>query len=350
MLVPLLLVLGFGATAAPETVVGHADAFTQKGKDSVVSGQRYQYSLAELPATFVSNSDSSRSLWFANDVRIIWYGAKNGATYRVKASFLSDSDQRRMEFWSGKTLVESEFALPFGKALNRTWTLPPTTYLDGSIDLTFRRIAGPNAVISSIDILSDDPTLLKSPAPLAETLRDFKFAPPSLTERPNLVAGVAKPILSLNGQWQFSYAGSKPNPIAVPAEWVMQGFDVPKDTWALYTRRFELPSDWSGKSIKLRFDSVQSQCKVRVNGKPVGEHEGGFVPFELDVTDACVPGSNTLEVDVKSDSVADVLASASQYAAHPLGGITRKVTLFAVPKVAMADLWTSTRMSIQTPT
>lgn len=39
-----------------------------------------------------------------------------------------------------------------------------------------------------------------------------------------------------------------------------------------------------------------------------------------------------------SESLADMLGSLTQYAAHQLGGITRKVTLFAIPKVHISDL------------
>lgn len=83
-------------------------------------------------------------------------------------------------------------------------------------------------------------------------------------------------------------------------------------------------------------------ARVWVNGREIGWHEGPFVPFELDVTDAIQAGRNSLVVGVRSESFSDVLASATQYAGHPLGGITRKVTLFAIPRVNVAGLSVAT--------
>ncbi len=177
---------------------------------------------------------------------------------------------------------------------------------------------------------------------------------PLLTPRPLLTTDMPAPMMSLNGIWLFhsefltAMQDSCPDqesmwsPISVPSEWVMQSYSVKPGTYAAYRHSFDLPADWAGKRIKLRFDGVHSVCRVWVNGSGVGGHEGGFTVFEFDITKQVKPGSNTITVAVKSESIADTLASATQYAAHQLGGITRKVTLFAVPPLHLASFLTNT--------
>ncbi|MCX2452542.1 beta-galactosidase [Pedobacter sp. PLR] len=145
--------------------------------------------------------------------------------------------------------------------------------------------------------------------------------------------------LSLNGEWQFSesIANQGRKSIQVPGEWVMQGYTVNAGESAIYTKSFVLPA-WKGKRIKLKFDGVSSHAVVKVNGHQVAEHEGSFVPFETDVSDFLQPGKNLLEVEVQALTVSDFLACTSQYAAHTVGGILRKVTLFALPETNIADL------------
>lgn len=46
------------------------------------------------------------------------------------------------------------------------------------------------------------------------------------------------------------------SPIAVPAEWVMQSYSVTPNAYAGYMRTFDIPKDWTGKVVKLRFDGV----------------------------------------------------------------------------------------------
>ena len=186
-------------------------------------------------------------------------------------------------------------------------------------------------------------------APATEmALAQMTVPMPRLSPRPTAVHGVKTTLMNLSGTWKFNPAPpegfARLNPaetkqwanIEVPGEWVMQGFAVNSNTAAAYWREFDLPADWAGHRIKLRFDTVHSDCQVFVNGRAVGAHEGCFTAFELDVTDAVKPGRNALALAVKSDSVSDTLASASQYAAHALGGITRKVQLFALPPVNIA--------------
>ena len=40
---------------------------------------------------------------------------------------------------------------------------------------------------------------------------------------------------------------------------------------------------------------------------------------------------------VQCETISDILACTSQYAAHPVGGILRKVTLFTLPKIHISD-------------
>lgn len=170
---------------------------------------------------------------------------------------------------------------------------------------------------------------------------------PRLSPWPARVEGVAAPRISLNGIWQFRVQDAGAKDIRVPGEWAMQGFTVDSAGTGRYTRQFSVPEDWKGKRVKLRFDGVSSHCSVRVNGRQVGSHEGSFVPFEFDLSGAVHTGTNTMEVDVACQTLSDILASTSQYAGHPVGGILRKVTLFALPAVNLSDQTYVTRFDDQ---
>lgn len=167
---------------------------------------------------------------------------------------------------------------------------------------------------------------------------------------PKAVAGVASPVLSLNGTWSFDPAPprdfetlTEPGPgwsaIEVPGDWTMQGFAVKPWTAAGYLKTVVIPADWQGSQIFLRSDGAQSQATFWVNGRLAGKHEGGFRAFMLDITALCRPGqANTFAAAVQNESMADILASGTQYASYPFGGLTRKVTLFAVPALHVDDI------------
>lgn len=161
----------------------------------------------------------------------------------------------------------------------------------------------------------------------------------TLSPIPAVTQSNSKSVISLNGEWLFTVGqATKTSPIKVPGEWVMQGFTVNAGETASYTKTFSIPKNWKGSRIKLRFDGVSSHAIVIVNGKKLAEHEGSFVPFETDITDALKSGENVLQVEVQANTISDILACTSQYAVHTVGGILRNVTLFALPEVNLADL------------
>ena len=161
---------------------------------------------------------------------------------------------------------------------------------------------------------------------------------PQLSPRPGTVTGVQDCILSLNGAWRFRTSSIRESDIEAPGEWTMQGFDVPEGETAIYSRPFTIPADWQGKRIKIRFDGVSSYGLVKINGQTVGEHEGGMVPFELDITEATRSGTNELCVEVRANTVSDRLGCVSQYAVHTVGGLVRKVSLYVLPTVNIASM------------
>lgn len=157
-------------------------------------------------------------------------------------------------------------------------------------------------------------------------------------------------VINLNGNWQFN--ANPPSKfwlqeqalknwpsIEVPGEWLMQGFKVDAGKMAAYARSVEVPANWSDKTIYLRCDAVFSNADIWINGKKAGTHIGPMVAFELNVTDLIKHGKqNRIDFGVTSETLSDTLMSGTQYAAHQLGGILRKVTLVAIPKVHVGDL------------
>ena len=116
----------------------------------------------------------------------------------------------------------------------------------------------------------------------------------------------------------------------VPGDWNTQDdklFLYEGTIW--YHRDVELKPE-SGKQYLLYFGAVNYKAIVYVNGKKVGAHEGGFTPFQFDVTSLLQDGINSIVVKADNrrerDQVPTVNTDWWNY-----GGITRSVLLISVP-------------------
>lgn len=137
--------------------------------------------------------------------------------------------------------------------------------------------------------------------------------------------------ISLNGDWAFRSGDVAAN-TPVPGHITFQGL-VAKDGRGELSREFEVPADWTGRRLFLRFDAVYGAARVTVNGTPVGAHSSGATSFDVDITDAVHPGTNTLSVGVEEHSPHSVIDYMAWYAHMSLFGIWRDVTLFSTPSV-----------------
>lgn len=91
-----------------------------------------------------------------------------------------------------------------------------------------------------------------------------------------------------------------------------------------------------GRRALLYFGAVNYQAVVYVNGKKVGTHEGGFTPFDYDVTDELKDGENVVIVKVdnkrRRENVPTQIFDWWNY-----GGLCRDVMLVDVADVHVDD-------------
>lgn len=105
-----------------------------------------------------------------------------------------------------------------------------------------------------------------------------------------------------------------------------------------YTRRFEAAPLKPGQRAFLRFEAVNYTAQVYLNGKAVGEHEGGFTPFSMEVTNVLRASNNQITVGVdstpKADGVPPPVTDWENY-----GGITRPMRLVITPGTFIDEAW-----------
>ncbi|MGH7509149.1 MAG: glycoside hydrolase family 2 protein [Gemmatimonadales bacterium] len=114
----------------------------------------------------------------------------------------------------------------------------------------------------------------------------------------------------LDGEWEFypdpkqqltkdSLQQGQARKIRVPGPWQAQFDDLRDYSGVAWYRCHFVAVRRNGGTAFVHFGAVDYHATVWVNGHLVGEHEGGYLPFEIDVTEALAPeGPNELIVRV----------------------------------------------------
>ena len=128
----------------------------------------------------------------------------------------------------------------------------------------------------------------------------------------------------------IEYDFDKADTMQIPGDWNTQDqrlFFYEGTVWL--KRSFEFHPE-AGRRTLLYFGAVNYDAHVYVNGQKAGHHQGGFTPFNYDVTDLLKDGEN--QVIVKVDNKRhpeDVPTQIFDWWNY--GGITRDVLLVSVP-------------------
>jgi beta-glucuronidase len=122
----------------------------------------------------------------------------------------------------------------------------------------------------------------------------------------------------------------------VPGDWNTQRESLLFYEGPLWYQRNFPHHTTTGVRTLLYFGGANYFARVWLNGKKLGEHVGGFTPFDFDATDQLNDGDNSLVVEVDNTRHADgVPALKTDFWNY--GGLTRGVKLVEVPSNFIQD-------------
>ena len=115
--------------------------------------------------------------------------------------------------------------------------------------------------------------------------------------------------INLNGLWDYAirevnetvpakFDGEILVPFAIESALSGVGKTVGKENNLWYRTSFTMPKGTNGKKTLLHFGGVDWRTEVFINGKSAGIHEGGNVPFTMDITSLLKNGKQELIVKV----------------------------------------------------
>ena len=121
--------------------------------------------------------------------------------------------------------------------------------------------------------------------------------------------------ISLNGDWRY-----RPDPhneglafgyettdndtsdwktMSIPSNWELAGLhNYCGVVW--FTRTFQMPEGYSQRRLRLRFEGLDYNATVWINGRCLGDHAGDFQPFEFDISPFIQSGENLVTVRAES--------------------------------------------------
>ena len=191
---------------------------------------------------------------------------------------------------------------------------------------------------------------------LAQSPSTPTAAPPTTI----LVAADRRPALSLDGNWhiildpylngattfpkdessttnpRIEYDFAKSSTLKVPGDWNTQRASLLNYEGPLwYERRFDYQPQPNTRAF-LHIGAANYRARAYINGQLVCTHEGGFTPFDCDISGPVKPGSNSVVILVDNTRLADGVPTLKTDW-YNYGGLTRDVSIVTVPTIFIDD-------------
>jgi len=125
--------------------------------------------------------------------------------------------------------------------------------------------------------------------------------------------------------------------LTVPGDWNSQKenlFYYEGTIW--YKKSFDYKFSKGNNRLFVYFGAINYKAEVYLNGKKLGTHEGGFTPFNFEVTSIVKPKDNYLVVKVDNKRFKEAIPTINTDWWN-YGGITRDVKLIEEPPVFIQD-------------
>ena len=133
------------------------------------------------------------------------------------------------------------------------------------------------------------------------------------------------------------YDFDKSQTIMVPGDWNSQNeklFYYEGTIW--YKRSFDYQLANVTNRLFLYFGAINYKAEVYLNGHKLGVHEGGFTPFNFEITSIVKPADNYLVVKVDNKRIKEGIPTINTDWWN-YGGITRDVKLIEEPSIFVQD-------------
>ena len=181
----------------------------------------------------------------------------------------------------------------------------------------------------------------------------------------------SRDLLNLDGLWKFALASETNETASWTAPLPKKALECPVPAsyndiftdraihdhvgWVIYQREVVVPRGWAstGERFMIRADSATHKGRIYVNNEFLVEHEGGYTPFEADVSHLVTPGEtfrltiavdNTLTYSTLPPGMVSVSPQTGKkmqtymHDFYNYAGLARSVWLYSVPEQHIVDV------------